>query len=141
VSPPIAVAPYPVAAQHGPFHLGTKGQDLTSGEHEATDSPTELRAYQPGDSLARIHWRRFAQRGQLLVRTADTQGARAQLTQQIDYAQYEHLGHERALSALCFDLLEAEQRGMRWSLILPSGTIHSTQPSAKTHALHALAIA
>jgi uncharacterized protein (DUF58 family) len=141
VSPPIAVAPSPVAAHHRRLGSGTQGQDLASGEHEAADSPTELRAYEPGDSMARVHWRRFAQRGQLLVRAADTRAASEQLSRNIDYAQYEHLGHERALSALCFDLIEAEQRGMRWSLTLPSGNIYSSQPLAKTHALHALATA
>lgn len=155
-SQPVLVAPQPLpglAAGPQPGATANHGRDLANRpssyadrpqgglKENAADSPTELRPYSPGDPLARVHWRRFAQRDQLLTRGPDRQAAPPQAGHRLRYETYQHLGHERALSALCYELLRMEHQGLSWVLELPTALVESTQPHAKKNALLALALA
>ena len=111
-----------------------QGQDHDDEEASGADS---LADYVPGTAQTRIHWKRFAATGRLLVKTGDQTGG-DRLT--IDYAAVKSFGHEHALQMMCAAVLDAEQHQVPFVMILPHQDIASPTGTAG-EALDALALA
>ena len=134
---PVPVAPSPLPVQE---LRGLGGLDwLTDGQQQREETPTEMAQACGGDPLSRLLWKRFASRGQRLVRAYGLEQGAAEVA--LDYARYAAMGHECALSVLCGALLACEADGRLWRLRLPSCEFCSTSPLALTQGLHALALA
>ena len=131
----VLVAPAPISgfsSQHK--NIMRQGQDHDDEEASGADS---LADYIPGTPQTRIHWKRFAATGRLLVKTGDQTGG-DRLT--IDYASVKSYGHERALSMICAAVLAAEKEQTPFLMILPNCEVSSPTGDAG-EALDALALA
>lgn len=103
-------------------HLPLPEADLPAGQGERGNATgvedfTGLHPYRPGESPRRIHWPSLAHQDEVLVKrfsgNADRETA-------LDWSAVAHLPDvEDKLSQLCQWVLQAEQRGLRYSLSLP----------------------
>jgi uncharacterized protein (DUF58 family) len=131
----ILVAPAPISANSHGANLLSPGQ---SGiEDDAACGADSLADWTCGTPQSRIHWKRFAATGRLLVKTGDQVKGDGMV---IDYAQFKSLGHERALSAMCAAVLAADKQQSPFVVLLPSGEVKSPNGQAG-EALDALALA
>lgn len=103
-------------------HLPLPEANLPAGQGERGNASgvedfTGLHPYRPGESPRRIHWPSLAHQDELLVKrfsgNADRETA-------LDWSAVAQLpGVEDKLSQLCQWVLQAEERGLRYSLSLP----------------------
>jgi len=116
---------YPAPEAHPPSApQGGVGHRSARRGQVAGDSELEsLRPYRPGDSPRRIVWRRLSRGGPLVTKTfSDPAGSDLAL----DWQACASLADTEArLSRLCAWVLEAESRGLRWSLTLPGVVLES----------------
>jgi uncharacterized protein (DUF58 family) len=75
-----------------------------------------VRAWQRGDALKRVVWKKFARAGELVSRDTHT-ATRQQLC--FDYAQARLPTPEQRLSRLTAWVLSADRAGVEWGLRLP----------------------
>lgn len=129
----VAPAPKPSSLRQSDLKSPV-GQTQEDEEASGADSLAE---WVDGTPQTRIHWKRFAATGRLLVKTGD-HSLGDQL--HIDYARFQSLGHEAALSAMCAIVLEAESQSSPFLMRLPSGDVHSITGQSG-EALDALALA
>ena len=54
-----------------PLSPGDPGSDIMSRATEDLSAPADIRSYQPGDPLKKIHWKLSLRKGELLARTFD----------------------------------------------------------------------
>jgi uncharacterized protein (DUF58 family) len=130
---------YPKPAEATPWQTaaGTEGESRPDVLQDGEDF-TGLRAYQPGDPLARISWKTFA-RGQGL----HTKEFRAPLGESVwlDWDAFAPHASETRLSLLCRAVLDAEDSGLAYGLRLPGVTIEPDSGAAHRHlCLEALAL-
>jgi uncharacterized protein (DUF58 family) len=130
---------YPKPAEAAPWQTaaGTEGETQPGSLQDGEDF-SGLRAYQPGDALARISWKTFA-RGQGL----HTKEFRAPLAESLwfDWEALAPQDSETRLSLLCRAVLDAEASGLAYGLRLPGVTIEPDSGSAHRHrCLEALAL-
>ena len=131
----VLVAPAPRSGYANKTHASKRhGQDHDDEEASGADS---LADYIPGTAQTRIHWKRFAATGRLLVKTGDQTGGDRLV---IDYAAVRSFGREQALQMMCAAVLEAEQQQLPFVMILPQQEISSPTGRAG-EALDALALA
>ena len=131
----VLVAPTPKSGYASISHANKRhGQDHDDEEASGADS---LADYIPGTAQTRIHWKRFAATGRLLVKTGDQTGGDRLI---IDYASVRSFGHEQALQMMCAAVLEAEQQQVPFVMLLPNQEISSPTGRAG-EALDALALA
>ena len=110
VYPPPERPAAPLPATHAVPASSTDRQRSSSGDFEG------VRAWQRGDPLKRMVWKKFARSGELLSR--DTHRAtRQQLW--LDYNQARLPTPEQRLSRLTAWVLAAERAGAEWGLRLP----------------------
>ena len=128
------------AAPHPDFSAAQQflgiGQAISEAQMTGGEGADGLDSWQPGTPLNRISWKHFAASDRLLQKTGEEGGFSA-LT--LDYATVAHLGHERALSALCGALLQAADRFQPVHLILPEKQLRDLAPTAIDTGLQALA--
>jgi uncharacterized protein (DUF58 family) len=98
---------------------------------KGTDDFYGLQSYQAGDSIKHIHWKTFA-KGLGVFSKQYGGGSAAELW--LDYAETPGHSTEERLSQLCRWVLDAEQAGVRYGLVLPSirfspniGEAHASQ--------------
>lgn len=104
-----------------------------------------IRAYQAGDPLKLLVWKKFAKSGELVCR--DTQSTQ-RLELWLDWKQAQHsLAHsgsphpEKTISRLCAWVVQAEQQGLQYGLRVPNLEIQPSQGNAHYKAcLQALAL-
>ena len=131
----ILVAPSPLNASGAEAKAITKTG--TSEEDEEASGADSLAEWVNGTPQTRIHWKRFAATGRLLIKTGDHVAGDKVV---IDYSRLKGLGHERALSMMCGAVLSAESQQMPCVMLLPSLEVKS--PSGQSgEALDALALA
>lgn len=124
-----------------PFTPGEQGDTLPS---PGNDDFAGVRSYQPGDPLRQLSWKHIArvdtELGGALV-TKQFAGASSQ-TLLLDFDELPpHLDIELRLSRLCSWILEAEKRGMRYSLCIAGLNIAADRGAAhQTKCLSALAL-
>lgn len=109
------------------------GQD-SDDDNSGADSLAE---WINGTPQTRVHWKRFAATGRLLIKQGEAAAA-DKIT--IDYDRMKHLGHERALSTMCGAVLAARHQQKGFVLMLPSYQIIS-ETGRDEEALDALALA
>ena len=67
-SPELLVLPLPFDIEDLKFAPGDSGLESMARATEDITSPADVRAYQPGDPLKKIHWKLSVRKGDLLVR-------------------------------------------------------------------------
>jgi uncharacterized protein (DUF58 family) len=130
------VYPRPADAASWQTAAGAEGESRPGVLQDGEDF-TGLRAYQPGDSPARISWKTLA-RGQGL----HTKEFRAPLAESLwlDWDALAPQDSEARLSLLCRAALDAEDSGLAYGLRLPGGTIEPDSGALHLHhCLEALA--
>lgn len=104
---------------------GEQGQSRRDG-----DEFHGLKTYRTGDPVRQIHWKSFAKgRGLHSKEYAGTTSVELWL----DYAMAPGTGVEERLSHLCRWVIEAEQAGMRYGLILPGLSVQLDTGAAHYH--------
>ena len=102
-----------------------------------SSSPDLLRPYKEGDNLSRVHWKKYAATGQLVVREQEAgskQGA------WLKWQDYEQFGVELGLSYMCQSLLEGFAKGEAVGIELPKVVLMPSSGSAhRQKCLEALA--
>ena len=115
---------YPAPEQNAPPPptapvQGAAAENLrTAGDEE----PYGLREYRPGDATRRIAWKQSARQDTLLTRLYDAPAA-ASLALDWQAAAAGNPDTEARLSRLCAWVLEAERRGVAFSLTLPGARL------------------
>lgn len=118
------VYPKPEDPDYLPQALFGLDDDDAANQFAAGGDPDSLRPYRTGDSLQRIHWRSLARSGQLVTREGEQPQGDPWL---LSLANLSHEPLERALSILCFWLLQAEQQQRPYGLQLDSLRIAPSQ--------------
>ena len=118
-----------------------QGGDAKEGEQShslpGVDDFKGIRSYAPGDSLKRVDWKKYAKRGDLLIKEFDRAVSDSCYFSLDDYPTK---GLESKLSHLCFDVLTAEKSGMQYGLDLKSFVLDpGTGAKHQAHCLEALA--
>ena len=131
----ILVAPSPLNAS------GVEAKAIsrtgTTEEDEEALGADSLAEWVNGTPQTRIHWKRFAATGRLLIKTGDHVAGDKMV---IDYTKLKGLGHERALSLMCGAVLSAESQQTPFVMLLPGLEVKS--PAGQSgEALDALALA
>ena len=131
----ILVAPSPLNAS------GVEAKAIsrtgTTEEDEEASGADSLAEWVNGTPQTRIHWKRFAATGRLLIKTGDHVAGDKVV---IDYTKLKGLGHERALSLMCGAVLSAESQQTPFVMLLPGLEVKS--PAGQSgEALDALALA
>lgn len=93
----------------------TSGQGQLAASIKGNDDFNGLQEYQPGDALRHIHWKAFA-KGQGLFSKQYSALQTAEIW--LDYQQASGSDTETRLEQLCRWVLDAEQAGIRYGLIL-----------------------
>lgn len=111
------VYPAPIA----PPVEGYVGSDSASsaGQTKGGDKDV-LRSYQSGDTLARVHWKKFASSDQLVVRD---QGLVAPDRHWLRWEDFPEADHEQRLSYLCEQILARQKAGEEYGLMIPGRRI------------------
>jgi uncharacterized protein (DUF58 family) len=135
---PLEIVVYPQPLGSRPLPLGPAGRDYGSARHESgRDELRDLRPFRDGDSPRQVAWKAYARGMPLLVK--EYSGATAEAAV-FDFAALPDLGLEARLSQLCRWLLDAEARGGRYALRLPTLGIDADRgPAHLARCLRALA--
>jgi uncharacterized protein (DUF58 family) len=136
---PIEVVVYPQPRDLRPPPSGPAGRDYGSARHDSgNDELRDLRPFRDGDSPRQVAWKAYARGMPLLVK--EYGGAAAEATV-FDFATLADLDLEARLSQLCRWLLDAEARGGRYALQLPTLRIDADRGAAHlARCLRALAM-
>lgn len=105
---------------------------------QITDQPHHIREFNVGDSRKQIAWKASARTGQLQVREYES----AQAEQLVfDWRALQSLAYEQKIEQLCLWVIQAEQRNLSYSLILPNKQFtHNLGAAHKVACLEALAL-
>jgi uncharacterized protein (DUF58 family) len=109
-----------------------------AGRSEGRTGVDSLQDWVPGTPENRISWKRYAASDRLLEKTGE---ASDNGTLTIDYDAVAHLGHERALSAMCGAVLNASRAGRPFHFRVGDVALDHVHPPAVRKVLDALAIA
>ena len=131
----ILVAPEPVNGYER--FIDQRGRMIGQDSDEDNSGADSLAEWVNGTPQTRIHWKRFAATGRLLIKQGEAAAA-DRIT--IDYARMRHLGHERALGTMCAAVLAAQQQQKSFVMVLPSHQVVS-ENGQNEEALDALALA
>lgn len=113
------VYPQPVASDEAPWQAAEGEMDEHFKGHGSEDF-VGITDYQQGQSMARISWKHYARgQGILMKQFADPQGQ----AQALDWEFFDGMPTEARLSRLCYWVLHLHQRGLPFSLSLPSQQI------------------
>lgn len=108
---------YPMPTANGlPFPENLLGHGAQGQNRQQGDEFFGLKAYQSSDSIRQIHWKSFA-KGRGLHSKQYIGASSSDLWLDFDSAPGNHL--EERLSQLCRWLIDAEQAGLRYGLVLP----------------------
>ena len=120
---PIQLLIFPAPEQNAPPPPTAAAQGAAAENLRAAgdEEPNGLREYRPGDATRRIAWKQSARQDTLLTRLYDAPAA-ASLA--LDWQGTAAAGGTEArLSRLCAWVLEAERRGVAFSLTLPGARL------------------
>lgn len=112
--------------------------DRRIGMHRSGDDYIGIKPYRAGDAVRRIHWQAYA-KGQGL--SSKQFGGESSVDVWLDYEVTPGHHREQRLSQLCRWLLDAEQAGLRYGLILPGRKLAiETGSNHQRRCLEALAL-
>ena len=132
----VLVAPQPDFATARLLIAPNATRGLASGSEE--DGADSLQDWTPGTPESRISWKRYAATDRLMEKTGDASGGAVLV---ISYETVAHLGHERALSAMCGAVLRASRAGRPFHFQLGAMQLRHVNPQAAGGVLDALALA
>ncbi len=119
------VYPRPVAGI--PYRQGTGSR--FDDQLSRASSPEDLRAYQQGDSMARMVWKQFASKDQLVIKEPPRQSARPAL---LHWEDYQGASVEERLRNLCHDVQSLNAQHLPFGLELPEQNIPVSAGAAHT---------
>ncbi len=130
---------YPQPIEGSPDRMGS---DAREGEQLQAQPGVEdfkgIRTYAPGDSLKRVDWKKYAKRGDVLIKEFERPVSDSHYFSLDDYAGQ---ALEKKLSHLCFDVVSAAKSGVYYGLDLKSERIEPDSGSGHERAcLRALAL-
>lgn len=130
---------YPRPARAGLAFPETDSGNGRQGQHKRSgDEFHGLKAYRSGDPIRQIHWKAYA-KGRGLHSKQYTGATSAELW--LDYGAAPGSGVEERLSALCRWVIDAEQAGLHYGLVLPGMKLAPGQGNAHYQAcLQALSL-
>lgn len=112
----LLVFPKPIAPPV-PINDGYEGSEEGSQSVKGSEDFFGVKEYQAGDPLKQVMWKAFArERGILTKEFEDTVGQQQLLTWQ----SVAHYDKELALSYLCYELIEADKKGIDFGLQMPN---------------------
>jgi uncharacterized protein (DUF58 family) len=83
-----------------------------------------LRDYEPGDDLRRVHWRSTARRQRLMVRQNEARRRTPVLVLlDVRRSSHDHVSFERAVEAAASVVNACERAGRPWELVLSTGAL------------------
>lgn len=92
------------------------------GPRSSTEHPEQLKAYQQGDPIKRLHWKRLARQPDVpVIRISEQQAKQDPRWLLVPPLQGEAL--EQCLSEICHQLLELEAKQMEYGLQSPAGDV------------------
>jgi len=106
--------PFPVSEGQQPsgqLHTGRSGRDDFEG----------IRSYQAGDTLRQIHWKAYAKGQGLFSKQYSTDADSTEMW--LDYGNAPGADVEERLSQLCRWIIDAENAGLRYGLLIPGRKI------------------
>ncbi len=109
---------YPRPQGHAALPLqAMTGEDEQTGLGSGSEDFTGFRPYQAGDSMRAVDWKAYARERGLLTKRFSGSGTGKVL---VDWQQTDHMNDvEQRLSQLCLWIIEAEQQGAQYALVLP----------------------
>ncbi|MBF0178222.1 MAG: DUF58 domain-containing protein [Magnetococcales bacterium] len=117
---------------------GGCGESATANRSDGEDDLANLRDYQPGDPLQRIHWKTSARRDHLVVREFFGTDRRIAW---LAWEELADMAEEARLSRLCRWVLDADMAGIPFGLGLPGDVIAPSSGEAhRVRCLTALAL-
>ncbi len=136
---PVEVVVYPQPIGSRPPPSGPSGRDYGNARDDSgRDELRDLRPFREGDSPRQVAWKAYARGMPLLVK--EYSGATAEAAV-FDFAALADLDLEACLSQLCRWVLDAEARGARYALWLPTVRIDADHGAAHlARCLEALAL-
>jgi uncharacterized protein (DUF58 family) len=136
---PLEVLVYPRPLGTRPPPAGLPGRDAGPAHDDSgRDELRDLRPFRDGDSPRQVAWKAYARGMPLLVK--EYSGSSAEATA-FDFAALADLDVEARLSQLCRWVLDAESRGSRYALQLPSLRLEADRgPAHLARCLRALAL-
>jgi uncharacterized protein (DUF58 family) len=139
VHAPIDVAVYP--RPEGSLPMPTESAEKSGSRSMAIAGSDEwqgLRPFREGDSPRQVAWKAYARGAPLLVKEYSALGADLRV---FDFSQLQQLDVESRLEQLTRWVVEAESRGERYALVLPSRTFEpDSGPQHRHECLLALAV-
>lgn len=131
LNPDGRVLVYPTAESGAPPLPGRGERGQPRRRRGMDEEPHSLRDYRGGDPMRLVAWKRSAQAGRLMVREYESpSGADALL----DWRTLGNLPVETRISRLARWVLDAEQQGLRSTLLLPNVRIGPGAGPAHVHA-------
>lgn len=115
----LLVYPQPAALSR-PFPESDAGPESLGQSRHQGDEFYGLRSYQPGDAIRQIHWKAYA-KGQGIYSKQYSGADGGDLW--LDYQQTPGHHLEERLGQLCRWIIDAEQAGLRYGLILPGARL------------------
>lgn len=131
----VLVAPNP-ASGYEKF-CDSRGRMMGMDSDDDNSGADSLAEWINGTPQTRVHWKRFAATGRLLIKQGEAAAA-DRIT--IDYGQMKHLGHEHALRTMCGAVMAAQNQQKGFVMILPGHQLVS-ENGRNEEALDALALA
>jgi uncharacterized protein (DUF58 family) len=138
MQPPAEIVVYPSPRGALPPPAGA-GSAAPSGSRAVTglDEWRDLRPFRDGDSPRQVAWKAYARGAPLLVREYEGVASEAL---RFDFAQVDAADVEVRLSQLCRWIMDADARGARYALRLPTGEFPEGRGTAhRDRCLEALA--
>ncbi|MEE2000568.1 DUF58 domain-containing protein [Alkalimonas sp. MEB108] len=113
------VYPTPVAPNILSTGADTKAD---SSQQSAAELPDQLKAYQAGDSIRRLHWKRLARQPDSPVVKVSEQQPKAD-PRWLEVPPLHGAALEQCLSEVCYQLLELEAKQLSYGLRTPVGDL------------------
>jgi uncharacterized protein (DUF58 family) len=131
LNPDAHVLVYPAAEAGAPPLPGRGERGQPRRRRGMDEEPHSLRDYRGGDPLRLVAWKRSAQAGRLMVREYESPSGADVL---LDWRELGSLAPETRISRLARWVLDAEQQGLRSTLVLPHTRIGPGAGAAHLHA-------
>ncbi|NVJ68483.1 MAG: DUF58 domain-containing protein, partial [Gammaproteobacteria bacterium] len=133
----ILAFPKPISPP-SPLSKGTVGDEEGSQAVKGSEDYYGVKEYQAGDPLKQVMWKAYARERGILVKEFEDRVGEQQL---FSWQSVAHFEKELALSYLCYELVQAEKKGIEYGLELPNETFELSKGSKHLYGcLQALAL-
>lgn len=112
---------YPTPLEPSTLSAGADAK-ADSSQQSAVELPDQLKAYQAGDSIRRLHWKRLARQPDAPVVKVSEQQPKAD-PRWLQVPPLQGAALEQCLSEVCYQLLELEAKQLSYGLRTPAGDL------------------